>query len=88
MVISSVFFVCFFVFLRMINDKAQSFQLIPDYSPDYGLRSMLDPPVHTRHYKSIAGRVFKREFKVMDHEMENEFPFLQILTRQLALLSA
>lgn len=49
---------------------------------------MLDPPVHTRHYKSIADRVFKREFKVMDHEMENEFPFLQILTRQLALLSA
>lgn len=44
--------------------------------------------VHTCHYKSIADRVSKREFKVMDHEMENKFPFLQILTLQVALLSA
>lgn len=55
----------------MTNDKAQSFQPILDYSPDYGLWSVLDPPVHTCHYKSIADCVLKREFKVMDHETKN-----------------
>ena len=72
----------------MTNDEAHSFQLVLDYSPDYGLRSMLDPPVHTCHYKSVADCVLKREFKVMDHEMENEFPFLLILRLQVALLFA
>lgn len=36
----------------------------------------------------LTDRVLKREFKVMDHEMENEFSFLQILRVQVALLSA
>lgn len=72
----------------MTNDKAQSFNLILDYNPDYGLSSLLDPPVHTCHYKSIADVVLKREFKVIDHEMENEFPFLQMLKLQVVLLPA
>lgn len=59
------------------NDKAQSFQQMLDSSPDYGLWSMLDHPVHTCHYKSIANHMLRRQFKVMDDEMENEFPFLQ-----------
>lgn len=70
------------------NDKAQRFWLTLDQSANYGLWSLLNSCFHICYYKFMADHVLRREFRVMDHEMENEFPFLLIQRFQVALLSA